>query len=40
MEQIPFKFLADLMLQQELVNHTRQLFILNQIIVDRICKKK
>lgn len=39
-EQYLIKYLASSYLEQELVNHTRQLFTINSIIVDRICKKK
>jgi hypothetical protein len=39
-EQYLVKYLTSCSLEQELVNHTRQLFTINSIIVERICKKK
>jgi hypothetical protein len=34
------KYLASSSIEQEIVNHSRQLFTLNSIIVEKICQKK
>jgi len=34
------KYLTSCSLEQEIIIHTRQLHILNSLMVDKICKKK
>jgi hypothetical protein len=39
-EKYLVKYLASMQQEQEIINHSRQLLTINQIIVERICRKK